>query len=271
VEIISNLATWSVLAFGLVLFAIQICAFEVGSILGRRYSQYEHARLSEVGVLVGAMLGLLTFVLALTLSSATARYAERRAGTLAEANAIGTAWLRAEAIGHPRGSETARLLVDYAKLRASFVRAPADQKIIADINDRTQQLQTEIWGHVSALVREKPDAISSSLMAAINETFDMSTAIRFAFDFRIPSALLWILIGMAFFTVGGVGFQLGAQHVKLRPLTLLLMAMWTVILVAILDLSAARIGDFQTAATVYDWTISGMADGVVIRPLPAPR
>ena len=36
------------------------------------------------------------FVLALTLSFANTRFSERRAGTLAEANAIGTAWLRGQ-------------------------------------------------------------------------------------------------------------------------------------------------------------------------------
>jgi hypothetical protein len=48
---------------------------------------------------VGGMLSLLAFVLALTLSFANTRFSERVEGTLAEANAIGTAWLRAEAIG----------------------------------------------------------------------------------------------------------------------------------------------------------------------------
>lgn len=270
-EAIRDLATWSVLAFGVVLFVSQIFAFEIGTLLGRRYARNENARLGEIGVLVGAMLGLLTFVLALTLSSATARFIERRAATLAEANALGTGWLRAEAIGHPRANEVARLLVDYTAVRASFVRAPPDEKLIDDINVRTQQLQTEIWSHVTALVRERQDAISASLMAAINEAFDTSAAVRFAFDFRISGISFWILMGTTFFTTGGLGFQLGAQSARLRPLTFLLTAMWTVILVAILDLSSARIGDFRNAATVYDWTIKGMEDGNVVRPLPAPR
>jgi len=47
-----------------------------------------------VGVLVGSLLGLLAFVLALTLSFASERFNERRLGTLAETNAIGTAWLK---------------------------------------------------------------------------------------------------------------------------------------------------------------------------------
>src|SRR6516162_5266441 len=74
-----------------------------------------------VGVVVGGMLSLLAFVLALTLSFANSRFSERVAGTLTEANAIGTAWLRAEAIGHVRGPEIAKLLEEYTQIRREFV------------------------------------------------------------------------------------------------------------------------------------------------------
>jgi hypothetical protein len=45
-----------------------------------------------------------------TLSFASDRFNDRRGETLAEANAIGTAWLRAKAIGQPRGDDIAQLL-----------------------------------------------------------------------------------------------------------------------------------------------------------------
>ena len=101
-EFLAQLATWSLLAFSLLLFLTQVAAREVGYWLGQRL---QRARSRGVGLVVGGMLGLLAFVLALTLSFGSSRFNERRQGTLAEANAIGTAWLRAEAIGHPRGAE----------------------------------------------------------------------------------------------------------------------------------------------------------------------
>ena len=73
--------------------------------------------------MLGGMLSLLAFVLALTLSFANSRFSQRVEGTLAvaEANAIGTAWLRAEAIGHVRGPEIPQLLEEYTRLRREFV------------------------------------------------------------------------------------------------------------------------------------------------------
>ena len=142
---------------------------------------------------VGGMLGLLAFVLALTLSFATARFEERRQGTLMEANALGTAWLRAKAISHPRGEELAKLFEEYTRVRAEFITAPADREIVRGINDKTGVLQNRIWEHVTVIVREKPDPISASLMAATNEVFDRSTAERFAFSLTMPPQMVWLL------------------------------------------------------------------------------
>ena len=121
--LLATIAAWSLLAFGLLLFLFQLAAHELGYQFGRRRAARRAAPADSVGVVVGGMLGLLAFVLALTLSFANSSFSERRAGTLAEANAIGTAWLRAQAIGGPRGSEIARLLEQYTHLRIDFIQA----------------------------------------------------------------------------------------------------------------------------------------------------
>jgi hypothetical protein len=137
------IAAWSLLAFGLLLFLLQLGAHEIGYRFGRLRGARLEAPAESVGAVVGGMLGLLAFVLALTLSFASNSFSERRAGTLAEANAIGTAWLRAQAIGGPRGSEIARLLEQYTHLRIDFIQAENDPAAIDDLNRRTNALQTE--------------------------------------------------------------------------------------------------------------------------------
>lgn len=268
-EFVARLAIWSLFAFGAVLFLIQFVAREVGYWFGRRYAKKVAGEVEGIGTMVGAMLGLLAFVLALTLNFADSRFAERRAGTLAEANAIGTAWLRAVAIDNPHAAEIARELEAYAALRAEFVRAPADPTVIEDINRRTSTMQTQIWGHVAALVRGRADPVNSSLMAAVNDTFDAATAERFAHEFRLPPQLFWLLIGMAVVGMSALGFQLGLKGRPLRLLAVLLTAMWTLVIVDIIDLAAARIGALRTGTAVYDWTISGFAGGVPVPPTPA--
>lgn len=265
--ILAEILAFSLFAFWLVFFAIQWAAQAIGAWLGRRHTARGAAPAEGVGVVVGGMLGLLAFVLALTLSFATTRFEERRQGTLMEANALGTAWLRAKAINHARGEELAKLFEEYTRLRADFVKAPATRDAVRAINDKTSELQNRIWEHVTVIVRERPDAISSSLMAATNEVFDRSTAERFAFSLTMPPQMVWLLMGIAVLSIGALGYQLGMRGLSLPILSVLLIAMWTSVIVVILDLSAPRIGSLRSSAAAYYWTLEGFNPGT----LPARR
>ena len=134
---LAQLAAWSLLAFSVVLFLTQGVAREIGYWIGsRKRAAWGDREAEAVGLVVGGMLGLLGFVLALTPSFGSSRFEERRGRTLAEANAIGTAWLRAEAIGQSRGNEIARLLEDYARVRKEYVLAPWNSPINARLRSR---------------------------------------------------------------------------------------------------------------------------------------
>lgn len=265
-SLLIGVAAWSPAAFGLTLFAMQWLSREVGYWVGRRSVTAYGKSYEGVGAIVTAILGLLAFVLALTLAFANSRFAERLAGTLAEANAIGTAWLRAEAIGHPRGEAIARLLEDYTKVRIEFLRAPADE--VQQINQRTSTLQNEIWGHAAAIVRERPDPVATALMISLNETFDATTAERFADAFRIPPQLSWLLLGMSMTGMGAFGFQLGLKGVRLRIPSLILTALWTVVIFDILDIASPRLGTIRTSTMAYEWTLQGFSGGIRIPPAP---
>ncbi len=269
-EILADIASWSLLAFAILLFLTQVSAREAGYRIGQRHSAKRGTGEAEgVGLVVGGMLGLLGFVLALTLSFGSSRFDERRQGTLAEANAIGTAWLRAEAVGHPRGLEIKRLLEDYGRLRKDYVQAARNSPTIAQINERTAAIQTEIWGQVSGIARERTDPVVVSLMAALNETFDMSTAARFAHQSQIPPQLFWLLMGMAHISMAALGYQLGLKGQKSHIIATLLTAVWTAVIVVIIDLSAPRLGAIRTSVEVYDWTLEGFQSGNRTPPPPA--
>jgi hypothetical protein len=258
-ELVADLAARSLLLFGLLLFTCQIVAYRLGYTLGHRRRAAGRAQGAEsVGLVVNSLLALLAFTLALTLSFASSRYSERRAGVLAEAKAIGTAWLRADAIGHPKGSEIANLLKQYGALRRDFVEVPRGSSVIDTINDRAAVLQSQIWERLSSIVRERPDDVSSSLMESLNDAFDASTAERFAIETKMPHQLFWLLVGMIFVSMTAFGYQLGLNGHDLRVLLILLVAVWTTILVVILDLSAPRIGVTRTSTAVYDWMLDSM-------------
>ena len=267
-DVAADLAARSLLLFGLLLFLFQLIAYRLGYVLGRRSRAAGRAQSADsVGLVVNSLLALLAFTLALTLSFASSRYSERRAGVLAEAKAIGTAWLRAEAVGHPLGREIADLLKQYGAIRRDFVKAPRGSPTIEDTNERTSVLQSQIWERLSSIVRERPDDVTSSLMQSLNDVFDASTAERFAIETRIPPQLFRLMVGMIFVCMGAFGYQLGLNGHELRALLVLFVAVWTAVLVVIIDLSAPRIGITRTSSTVYDWMLDSMKGE---RPVQSP-
>jgi hypothetical protein len=266
-EIPLQIAAWSLLGFALLLLAVQVAARELGFWLGQRRSEKAEVEGAGVTLLVGAKLGLLAFVLALTVSVANTRFAERRAGALAEANAIGTAWLRAEALDHPRAAAIARLLEEYARVRREFVALGLEPERIGAVNARGLALQGELWGHLAALVRERPDPVTAALMAALNEAFDAATAERFAYFARVPAPMAWLLVALAVLGMAGIGYQLGLRRRAHRVLALTLTAVWTMVIVMVLDLGAARVGLVRTPTEAYLWTIEGFQERVRIPPL----
>lgn len=258
-SLIISIAAISVWLFGLLLLAAQALAHIIGYRIGARARNRGHSASDSVSALVAGMLGLLAFVLALTLSFANERFTERRAGTLAETNAIGTAFLRAKAVGGPDGEAIARLFETYVETRADFIRAGHEAEKIEEINRRTEALQTQIWSHVSTIVREKPNPVSVSLMTAVNEAFDASAAERFAFSMQLPWQFFSLLIALTLIGAGALAYQLGLRGKEPPWLVFLLMVMWSAVIVSILDLATARLGGIRTDATAYEWTRQSFA------------
>ncbi len=270
-SILITIAEWSLLAFGAVLLIALFIAHETGYWLGLRQKGRSDSRSESAAIVVGGLLGLLAFVLALTLSFASSRFNERREGTLTEANAIGTAWLRAGAIGDPRGNEIGRLLEQYTQVRLDFARTGDDPDRLAMLNQKTNALQSLIWGHAAAIVREHPGPVATWLASSLNDAFDAGTEERFGFALKLPAQIFWLVVGLSVLAMGVIGYQLGLKGGAVRPMIVLLMVVWTVVIVDILDLAAGRFGNFRTDPIAYEWALRGFKSGVTIPPLPAQK
>src|ERR1700674_5727591 len=89
-------------------------SIEAGYRLGppqRRASAEEKE--APVGAIVGATLGLLSFILAFTFGMAASRFDARRQIVVEEANAIGTTYLRAGLLPDGRGVKARKVLREY--------------------------------------------------------------------------------------------------------------------------------------------------------------
>jgi hypothetical protein len=167
-------------SFALLLFFSMLACLELGRRIGRRRANADpHGWQAGTGVIEGAIFALLGLMLGFTFSAAIGRLDTRRQLIVAEANAIGTAYLRLDLLPEReqpairdlfRRYTDARLRV-YAKIREDLAAAFAEL-------DRSTALQGEIWQTTVAATRAADgSAASRLLLPAINEMIDI-TAVR---------------------------------------------------------------------------------------------
>jgi hypothetical protein len=256
---IISLASLGLFWLWLFLIAIQIVSVWIGLRAGNRLSTDAPPRAEATGLVSGGILGLTAFVLALTLSLSTGRMAERRTGALEEANAIGTAWLQATALPDPRAANIASLLEVYAQTRLDYANAGHAAPEIATLSSETDGLQARIWAEMTAILAQRTDPHSVSLMNAINHVFDMTSAERLSLSSGLPPRLVSILVIMICISAGVAGFQMGLKRQRAPVLLGILFMVWSGVVVTVLDFGAPRLGNFRTVTEPYIWTISGFS------------
>lgn len=244
---------------GAVLLGLLLACCEVGFRLGRTLGakRARHGEVPNIGTVTAGMLGLLAFTLGLSISIAQGRFDARRMLVVSEANAIGTAWLRAGLVEDAEGPEIRRLLADWARVRLDYTTARPDAALVATLNARTDTLQAEIWREAERLARRSPSPITASLAAALNEVFDMALSQRFAYESRVPSEILWMLLAGSVLSISALGYQLGVGGYRFPLMSTLLIAMWVGGMLLIIDLSRPREGAIRVDAAPLVWTLQG--------------
>src|SRR6185437_12574993 len=131
-------------AFFILFALISLACYEGGFRLGRWWQEREPGEQEgPTGVLVGSILALLAFLLAVTMSMASDRFDTRRAIVLDEANSIGTTYLRAGYLPEPASSQIRQLLREYVPLRIVVTGAKAAD-LQADIA-RSSEILAQAW------------------------------------------------------------------------------------------------------------------------------
>ena len=164
----------------------------IGATWLRRKRVMQAEEREDFGVVLAATLTLLGLIIGFSFAMAISRYDQRKNLEEGEANAIGTAFVRADLLPRDDAAKLRSLLKAYVDQRLLFY-ATDDAPTIAKINARTAQLHAELWAAVRAPAAAQPTPVVALVVAAINDVLNSQGYVQAAWWNRIPLAA-WLLM-----------------------------------------------------------------------------
>lgn len=191
------------------LSAVSICGMWALALIGvwvrTRLHVPEQEDRQNLSLVVSATLTLLGLIIGFTFSMATARYDQRRLYEEGEANAIGTEYVRADLLPEPEIAPVKHLLLVYLDHRIAFYESGYGDRLRAD--DRmTTVLQAQLWDAVKPQAAAAPNPVTALVVSGMNDVLNSQGYTQFSWWNRIPMSAWWLMILIAMFSNGLVGY-----------------------------------------------------------------
>jgi CDP-diglyceride synthetase len=224
--------------FGLTI-ALVMGAVEVGRMFGCNvYRRSKNEKESTANAFVGTVLGLVAFILAFTFGIVTNRYDDRKALVLEEANAIGTAYLRADFMSDPDKGKTKELFREYLDSRIGVVQKRDLTQIMKLLTDAAR-IQQELWELAVANSSKDTNSVVAALYVdSLNSVLDVhAKRVAVGLQARVPVGIWAVLYMLVFLGMFGVGYQMGISGSKARSwMTPILAVSFSLVLLLIASL-----------------------------------
>ena len=182
----------------------------LGTLFGQRARALKKEKEEErqdFGIVEAAILTLLGLLIGFTFSMAVSRYDQRKSYEEAEANAIGTEYVRADLLPSADAERVRDLLTKYLDQRILFY-VTNDEGKLEQINASTAQLQMELWSTVQNRATAAPTPVLALVVSGMNDVLNSQGYTQFAWGNRIPAAAWILLATIAVFCNVLVGYGL---------------------------------------------------------------
>jgi hypothetical protein len=233
--------------FALLLATGIIVLLEVGRRIGaRRLAEEGETAAKGFGAIETAVFALLGLILAFSFSGALTRFDARRHLVVAEANDIGTAFLRIDLLPTDAQAPMRDLFRRYLDSRIETYRKLPNMEAAQAELARSLKLQSEIWSlAVSSSQKSATPQAMMVLLPALNAMIDITTTRTEAAILHSPP-IIWVMLGTLTFACAlFAGYDMACR----KHLNLLHSAAFAVVLAVtvyvIIDLEYPRLGLFQ--------------------------
>ncbi|MBW0149262.1 bestrophin-like domain [Marinobacter arenosus] len=191
-------------------------------------------------MLVGSLLGLLAFLLAVTMGMASDRFDTRRGMIVTEANMIGTVYLRAGFLPDAEAAKSRSLLREYAPLRVLSDQPRDVPQRIA----RSLELHQELWTIAETLAHSMPESVVLSLyIDALNEMIDIhESRVTAGIYGRLPATIFILLLISSVLTLSMVGYSAGLTGRRSPPTAIVMIVVLGAVITLLVDLDRGHGG-----------------------------
>jgi len=195
----------SIVDFPLLVFVFSFTVLWLSALFGagslKRLRPLEKSEQADFAVVQAANLTLLGLLIGFTFSMAISRYEQRKGLEEAEANAIGTEYVRADLLPPADAATLRDQLSNYLDQRVLFYTI-RDKQQLQQINIDTAKLQNQLWSSVEARAIIQPTPTIALAVSGMNDVLNSQGYTQAAWLNRIPFAA-WVLL-----VVIGVGCNL---------------------------------------------------------------
>ena len=157
-------------------------------------------------LVVSATLTLLGLIIGFTFSMAATRYDQRRLYEEAEANAIGTEYVRADLLPATQADSVKQSLRRYLKKRIDFYHADYGAELTS-INQETITLQNQLWQGIKPQASANPNPVTALVVSGMNDVLNSQGYTQFSWWNRIPASAWGLMIVIAAFANLLVGYS----------------------------------------------------------------
>lgn len=243
---LDSLPIWAVYVglVGLMLLVAEV-GFRVGIRMQDRSDRPGESKMT--GAVVGGMLGLMAFMLAFTIGIVINQQGDRRSMVVDEANAIGTAWLRAGLMEQPDLSAVRPLLLEYTEIR---VAAADDPSLFETVIVRSEEIHNELWAIMEQGVRGGyGSAIMGLAVSSINDVIDAHASRVFVATLRLPEILGFLLLLATVLSFMLVGVASSADRKRDTAAMVIFALVFAAVLIVIVDLDRPQEGMLRVPQT----------------------
>jgi hypothetical protein len=200
-------ATMTALLVAMGLVAGVGAAHEMGFWLGSLTRSTDEPFDRQIGLVRTSTAALVAFLIGFAFSGAASRFTNRVDTIVQEANALGTAYLRADTIAEPQRGELKSALKEYTADRVVLLsREGGDQveTLLAKVNGLHQRM----W-RAAIAATENNAPLMAVVLPPINEVIDLHATHLAMARRHLPTPIMTVLFATAALSLGMIGFGNG--------------------------------------------------------------